>query len=238
MKIVVSCSDKYIHALKVFAHFFNKYFVDEDGKMFLVDVAGYNPPTDFKLPDNFNFHSISKVCYPKERWVDGFLEYLDSIPDTHLLLFLEDYWLCRKVDIKAIRCLLRLIESSPNILRVDLTADRQFAGGVKDIGYIEHLDLIDAKGSQYEMSLQCGIWNKQLLMNILNRLPKENRSAWDVELVGTNYVNDDNNIRVIGTKQVPVRYVNGFNNAATGINFYPFSNEDSDVAKQLLGLFD
>lgn len=236
MKIVVSCSDKYIQALKVFSYFFNKYFIDEEGKVFLADIAGYNPPTNFELPDNFIFHSISKTCYPKEKWVDGFLEYLDSIGDDHLILFLEDYWLCRYVDISAIRYLLELMKYDSSILRADLTSDRQFAGGVKDIGYYKRLDLIDAKGSQYEMSLQCGIWNRKLLIDVLGKLPKDAHSAWDVELVGTNVVNDDQNIRIIGTKQAPIKYVNGFNNAATGVNFYPFSKEDSDIAKQLLGI--
>jgi hypothetical protein len=230
MKVVVSVSDKYIWCLKPFSYFFNKYWSELQD----VVVAGYGVP-QFELPKNFKFYQIDSYNYPKEKWVDGFLRFLRWIEDDTFALLLEDYWLCRTVDVTGVSTLNDFMLFNRNILRMDLTADRQYAGGMKDIGYFGHYDIIEAKDSQYQMSLQAGIWNRKLLIDVLDILPVDCRSAWDVELTGTTIVNENKDIHVFGTRQVPVRYVNAYNNA-DGINkeMGGFMEEDKNFIQRML----
>jgi hypothetical protein len=214
--VIVSVSDVHLWCLKPFAYLFNKYW-DEKQR---VIIAGYNEP-DFELPDNFEFYSIAKPQYPKEMWADGVAKFLHEYDGKRFVFMLEDYWLSRPVDIYAIDSLSRYMELNPDVLRMDLTADRQFAGGVIDIGYCEHYDIIEAPKSQYQMSLQAGLWDRNLMLNVLEMLPSHLRSAWEVELTGTTIVNSFGDKMIVrATKQCPVRYANGLNNAAGKRIFY------------------
>jgi len=203
MRIVVPVYNKRHWALQPFSILFNKYWGGS------IDVMCYSIP-NMQLPSNFHLMSVDPVDFPRDKWVDGLLLYLKNISDKAVVIMLEDYWLIRKVDADGVSKLAGIIED--NILRIDLTTDRLYAGGVKDVGYVGHYDIIEAPGSQYQMSLQAGIWNRELLIEVLEKLPIKNHSAWDVELDGTNIVNSGN-YRVFGTRQYPVRYINGVNDA-------------------------
>jgi hypothetical protein len=181
-----------------------------------VQILNY-APIKFSLPKNFKTHQIYYQDYPRHKWGDGVIEYLEQINDKTVILLLEDYWLTRAVNNEGITILASLIKGNDNILRVDLTADRQYAGGMRDAGYVEWFDLIEAPNSPYQMSLQAGIWHRENLLKVLKDLPKDSRSSWDVELIGTNLVNNKYNFRVLGTRQCPLRYVNGVNDAK-GVN--------------------
>lgn len=208
MNVVVATSDKHNWCLKPFAYLFNKYW----GKDQKVTIAGYSPP-DFTLPNNFHFVSITQPEYPKEKWADGILRFLNTMVEmTEFILFLEDYWLSRPVDIDGVRILYDFVKESPDILRMDLGADRLYAGSMMDVGYLDRFDLIAAPDSQYEMSLQLSIWKTKLFIDVLEKLRPDNRSAWDVELYGNGIVTS-NRMRVYGTRQRPVRWANGCNNA-------------------------
>ena len=203
MRIVVPVYNKRHWALQPFSILFNKYWGGS------IDVMCYSIP-NMQLPSNFHLMSVDPVDFPRDKWVDGLLLYLKNISDKAVVIMLEDYWLIRKVDTDGVSKLAGIIDD--NILRIDLTADRLYAGGMKDVGYVGHYDIIEAPGSQYQMSLQAGIWNRELLIEVLEKLPIKNHSAWDVELDGTNIVNSGN-YRVFGTRQYPVRYINGANDA-------------------------
>lgn len=211
VKVVVACSDRYIWALNPFAVQFNRHY----SSLQPVIVAGYTYP-NFTLPENFYFRSIRQPQYPKHQWVDGMLEFLHWFPDNIFVLMLEDYWLSRTVDNTGINSLADYMMLNQDILRIDLTTDRLYSGGMRDVGSWGHYDLIEAPGSQYQMSLQAGIWNKNLFVYVLQNLSQDKHSAWDVELEGTSYVNQST-MRVLGTRQYPMRYVNGVNNS-TGLN--------------------
>jgi hypothetical protein len=220
MRIVVPVYNKRHWALKPFSILFNKYWGGA------VDVMCYSIP-NMQLPSNFNIVSVDPEDFPRDKWVDGLLIYLNAISDNTVIILLEDYWLVRKVDTDGVAKLAGIIDDE--VLRVDLTTDRLYAGGMRDIGYVGHYDIIEAPGSQYQMSLQAGIWNRKLLIDVLNQLPPKNHSAWDVELDGTNIVNDKG-YRVFGTRQYPVRYVNGANDAkGIQVNFRGVTEEDKEI---------
>jgi hypothetical protein len=229
VNIVISVSDKYLWCLQPFSYLFNKYF----SQVIDVEIAGYTPPR-FKLPSNFHFNSISQPQYPKERWVDGFSKFLSGYRKSHFILFLEDYWISRKVNLEVVNTMFTFIENNPRVMRVDLTSDRLYAGGIRDAGYYGYCDMVESPGSQYQMSLQAGIWSTELFLELLYKLPEGSHSAWDVELTGTAILNENLGIRVFGTRQHPIRYINGMNNAIEGVNLKGLCSEDIQAIKGMI----
>ena len=207
---VVSCSKKYEWCLRPFQYLFEKYCNQK------IELA----------------FSIA----PKEQWVDDFLKFLYQYEPSHFVFILEDFWLNRKVDVEGIDILCEFMKSRPDVLRIDLTTDRLYAGGMVDVCTCDRFDIIEAPKSPYQMSLQTGIWNKALLIEVLEKLPTSNHSIWDVELGGTSIVNEST-MRVFGTRQNLVRYVNGMNNARQNeINYQGFSEEDKSIVQSLIKL--
>lgn len=157
------------------------------------------PP--FDLPPMFRFHQIAASNYPANRWSDGTIRFITAMPDQHFVLLLEDYWLCRKVDRRCVKYAHEFMKANPNVLRFDLTDDRLYTGGMKDVCAMEMYDVIETPyQSQYQFSTQAGIWNKKLLLKLL----RNGKTAWDTEI----YTQPPASMRVVGTRQKPVRYAN------------------------------
>lgn len=195
--VYVEVSDKYLWALGPFSYLFNTYW----SSLQEVVIFGYNRP-DFVLPSNFKFLSISSQNYPAERWSDGFIQFLKMMDTSHFILLLNDYWLCRRVDHAGIVSLHEYAMQHPEVLRVDLTADRLYAGGMYDVEDWGHYDIIETPPeTPYQMSTQAGIWNRELLLQLL----KHNKSAWEVEI----HTHVPSSMRVLGTRQYIIRYANG-----------------------------
>ena len=136
------------------------------------------------------------------RWSDGLIECLQQMDDDIIVWMLEDYWLCRTVDCGAVESLAEYMAMHDDILKVDLTADRLHSGHAIDAGYWGHCDLVEtAWGTPYNWSTQAALWNRRHLLASL----RPEMSPWNFEL------RDDNpdRWRVLGTRQWPVRYVNG-----------------------------
>lgn len=189
-------SDKYRWALVPFCYLFNCYW----SSLQPVVIAGYTPPTTV-LPKNFTFYSIARKNYPPERWSDGLIQFITAMGDDHFVLMLEDYWLTRTVDVAGVVACYDYIKDRPEVLRMDLTTDRMYAGEMRDVDSWGHYDIIETPNtSPYQMSTQAGIWNKKRLLEIL--MP--GKSAWEVEI----HTSPPPSMRVLGTRQFPVRYAN------------------------------
>lgn len=156
---------------------------------------------DFDLPKNFRFHQIAPGNFPSNRWSDGMIRFITAMPDQHFVLLLEDYWLCRKVDRRCVRYAHGFMKDNPDILRFDLTDDRLYTRGMRDVGAMDMYDIIETPHqSQYQFSTQAGIWNKKLLLKLL----RNGKSAWETEI----HTQPPQTMRVVGTRQRPVRYAN------------------------------
>ena len=156
---------------------------------------------DFDLPKSFRFHQIAPGNFPANRWSDGTIRFLTAMPDQHFVLLLEDYWLCRKVDRRCVKFAHDFMKDNLDVLRFDLTDDRLYTRGARDIGAIEMYDVIETPHqSQYQFSTQAGIWNKRLLLKLL----RPGKSAWETEI----HTQPPASMRVVGTRQRPVRYAN------------------------------
>jgi len=203
LRVFVITCDKYAWALKGFIHQFQKYW----SELQPVVVAGYTPPA-YDLPENFTFHSIAPEEYPADKWSTGLIQFLRSVRDDHFVLLLEDYWLCRGVNHQAIGTLHELCMNHHDVLRMDLSDDRQYNGEALDwevLPYYGYNDIVwTPASSPYQMSLQAGIWNRRLMLEVL----RMDESAWKVELeTGEKELSK---VVVLGTRQRPVRYANVF----------------------------
>lgn len=115
--IVVLTNDKHLWLLRPFAYLFNQFWGAA------VTVAGYGRP-EFELPDNFSFVSIAPHNYPANRWSDGLIWVLNHMTRSHVILMLEDYWLNAPVNEGCVAMMFRYAWQNPDVLRIDLTADR------------------------------------------------------------------------------------------------------------------
>lgn len=199
--VLVMVSDLNLWALKPFLYQFDNHWA----RFCKVDVhiAGYTPPA-YELPPGFKFHSLGKFeDYPVNRYSDSLLEAMELIPGDHFILMLEDYWLTRPVNYMAIEFLARYMSYMPDVIRMDLTSDRMYAGNpMLEAGSYGYLDLINTPApSPYRISFQASIYNKRLLAQIL----KPGESPWEIEILGTGRL-AKTPYRVLGTRQPPIRY--------------------------------
>lgn len=196
LRVFVETSDKYLWCLKPFSYLFNTYW----SSLQPVVVFGYSKPK-FSLPSNFSFFSVDNVNYPPERWSDGVIRFLRSVDDEHFVLMLSDYFLIRTVDLRGVTACHEYVRERPEVLRIDLTADRLYAGGMRDVEGWGNYDIIETdENTPYQMSTQAGIWNRRRMLELL----EPNKSAWEVEI----HTHPVAPIRVLGTRQYIVRYAN------------------------------
>lgn len=203
--IFVTTSDKYLKALRPFAYLLNKYWVPNPQ----VIVGGFEPP-DFRLPKNFFFQTLGpQDRYPLGKWSNGLHKLLTSYPHDIFILMLEDYWITRPVDTEMVEKLYQYMVQFAYVMRMDLTADRQFAGEVVDYDKVgEDIDLVKSTPfSPYHMSLMTAVWRKKHFLSIL----RPDETPWDLELKGTQRLSElEDQILVLGTKQRPVRHTLAF----------------------------
>lgn len=202
MRVYVTTSDKYHKALAGFCHLTTKYWPEVE-----VVVVGFAEPR-FALPPKFSFMSLGdQADFPVNMWSDALLLLMTRIKDSHFILMLEDYYLLRKVDHAGVEHLFDYATKHPEVARLDLTADRLYAGGVDlNYGVTGHFDLVKSKeDSPYHLSLMAGVWSKQWLRKVI--IPGE--TPWDIEISGTprlQKLSKEDGAIVLGTKQIPLRY--------------------------------
>ena len=197
MQPIILTSDKTMWALRPQAYLFTRYW---PAASFV--IGGYSHPP-FKLPPRFEFVSLGAFAdYPVERWTNGLIKFLRSLADDLILFLLDDYWLFREVDNKAIEELTRFMAARENIARCCVCTDRLYAPGITDYARWGHLDIIksDSK-SPYHFSFQASLWRRTALLDLL--VPNE--TPWDAEQRGDQRLREAPYI-VIGTRQAPLRY--------------------------------
>jgi len=189
--MVYTCNE-YSDVLPGFAYLFNLFWSAQQP----VTYAGCQK---MDLPQNFEWVSVeSRIA---ARWSDGLIELLNVIKADIICWLLEDYYLCRGVDHKAIESLADYMRMHGDILKIDLTGDRLYSGKARDVDYWGHVDLITtAWDTPYQFSTQCALWNRKHLLSLL----RPEMSPWDFELQDK----APEQLHVLGTRQWPVRYVN------------------------------
>jgi len=204
MKVIVTTCQKYHWALRPFSYLFNVYWSKLQPVTILTDNR-----INIQLPPNFGVDVRKYNERPRQsQWSTMLIDYLSDIEDKNIVLMMDDYWLVRTVDNTGISTLYDYANTQDDILRIDLTDDRQYNGMAKNIGYWGHYDLLETPfDSPYQLSLQVGIWNREKLLSILRR----GMTPWEVELyLAQDTLGDKPEMRVIGTRQCLIRYANVF----------------------------
>ena len=211
MQVIVVASEKMYHCLSPFMYLWKKH-VGLDHVTYNIDlvVCGFSP-VDFFSDNITKFHSLGNQSdWPAVRWSEKLIRILDEIAEEQFVLMLEDYWLVRDVDMRAVKMLFDYAAQFQNVLKIDLTYDRLYINGGSNFLFganthdnCGYLDLIKSPpGTPYQMSLWAGIWNREQLKRVL--VPGE--TAQDIEINGTRRVTDDQ--LVLGTRQAPLLHGN------------------------------
>jgi hypothetical protein len=206
MRVFVLTSDKYVGLLPAFAYLFNKHWSPKCP----VNVVHYEqrPPA---LPTNFSLFDNGK----DPGFSTGLIRFLKAIPDEHVILFLDDYFLTR-VDVNRVAELIRFAERHPLAVKIDLTDDRlkvphtilRFDDRVQGIGSLEDM-VCSEPNAPFLMSTQAAIWRKDFLL----RFVKSTENPWQFEKRGSArvtkaYQSGDFDGVILGSQVPPVEYVN------------------------------
>lgn len=208
-RVLVTTSDDYLPAVRVYAWLFNRYWSPKQH----VTVLGYRPP-NFELPSNFEFVSLGpQADYPITKWSNALVDFLGSIDDEVFTLMLEDYWITRPVNVHAVQILHDYMIQFRYVAKIDLCADRLYAHGMTSYGHVSYVDLVKSMpGSPYHLSLMTGLWRREHLLRAL--VPDE--SPWDVEIHGTTRLSHMQDVIVLGTRIWPIRHILAFRGGDSG----------------------
>lgn len=184
--IVPSC-DKYKELWKPFFTLLKKHWADCPFKIYLIS-------------ENPDYPGIEGIAETDGSWATRLKNALNRIKEPYIFLMLEDYLLTNKVDTERILKLFEIVKKE-NICHLGTTP---FLHPVALSQFKDYPDLIDAKEDSCHISLQAGIWNKEVLTKIL----KEGESPWETEWNGTERSREFNPF-VMMKEDFLTRYIQG-----------------------------
>jgi hypothetical protein len=165
--LVCSC-DKYRDVWAPFFTLYFRYWPDCPYPIYLLsNTVGFDDPR------------VSNLLVGDDRdWTSNLISALKQIPETTVMIFMEDYFLYRPVETEAVRQLASMMSVRKwgylRLFPVPGADHATEAVASKPLGPLEF-------GAPYRVSLQLALWTKDLLASLL--LPGE--SAWQLELVGS-----------------------------------------------------
>ena len=165
MKIVVLSCDKNDDLFEPFYHCIEKYYKNHPEIIYITETI-----------QNPYYKTINKN-YPLEQWTKRIREALKEIDDDQILLIMDDCFIRKQVDIDRINYLSTQLKGNIAMFEFEKTYD------INDT----ETDVIGMKkrqhGADYEVSLNCGLWNKNKLIKILSG----DYTPWQIEINGNNY---------------------------------------------------
>ena len=173
---VLSC-DKNEKTFEPFHHCMEKYWPHHPEVVYFTESI-VNP-----------FYRTIPVNHDLNEWTCGVRQFLDQIDDPIILLMIDDCFIRKPVDISRICYAAQNISGNIAMMNFEKSFD------LND----EPTDLLGWKkrkhGSEYEVSLMCGLWQKDKLKKVLSR----NCDPWTIELKQDNcgfdyYINSGNYI--------------------------------------------
>ncbi len=159
MVILVCSCDKDIDLFEPFKHCIEKHWSNHPKIIYTTETI-----------KNPYYETINKN-YPLEQWTRRIRETLEEIPDNEILLMIDDIFIRDKVDTDR-------IEYARSNLKGNIACfnfEKVFSPKDKESGLNGFK--IRQKGSEYELSIMCGLWNKEKLIDIL----EEDSDPWQVE---------------------------------------------------------
>lgn len=159
MKILVLSCDKNIDIFEAFHHCIEKYYKDHPEIIYATE-SKTNP----------YYKTICKN-YPLNKWSRRIRETLKEINDSEILLMIDDIFIREKVDSKRIEYLRKKLKGNIAMFNFEKSFDSN--DKESDIDGFK----LRPKGSAYELSLMCGLWDKDKLIDILEK----DSDPWSIE---------------------------------------------------------
>ena len=159
MKILVLSCDKNIDIFEAFHHCIEKYYKDHPEIIYTTE-SEINP----------YYKTICKN-YPLNKWSRRIRETLKEINDSAILLMIDDIFIREKVDSKRIEYLRKKLKGNIAMFNFEKSFDNN--DKESDIDGFK----LRPKGSAYELSLMCGLWDKDKLIDILEK----DSDPWSIE---------------------------------------------------------
>jgi len=191
MKVYVGTSDKYIHLIEIYQFLFNKFW----GNGYEVVVLGYQEP-QFKLDDNFTFHSLGVSRNNPSEWGTDLKRYFEGIDDKFFIFMLEDMFPANPVNFDLLNDIINYLDDNIGRFNITNTHDRcRYLDTVED-GKLNGYTLLKCTPtSNYRISTIPSIWNRQYFLRYL----KSEMSPWEFEVDGSNEAKEDG-FRILGIK--------------------------------------
>ena len=158
--LVLSC-DKNEDIFKPFYHCMEKYYPTHPIIFYATETI--NNPYYFTINKN----------YPLNQWTRRIRETLSEIEDDQILLMVDDCFIRKPVDTKRIEYISHYLNNDNNIAMFNFEKSFDSKDEETEIkGFKKR-----SHGSDYELSLLCGLWNKKKLMQVLSK----DSDPWTVE---------------------------------------------------------
>ena len=158
MKIIITSCDKNKDIFEAFHHCIEKYWNNHPEIIYITETI-----------QNPYYKTINKD-YPIELWTKRIREALEEVEDDKILLMADDLFIRKQVDEKRIKQALKLIKGNIALVNLEKYWNEQ------DQDYKDSFKM-RAKGTPYELSLMCGIWDKKKLLDVLSK----DTNCWDIE---------------------------------------------------------
>jgi len=132
------------------------------------------------------------ICknYPLNKWTLGIKETLEGIEDNQILFLADDIFIRKPVDIDRINYCIKVMQKYPiACMNFEKSFDKHdIKTNIK--GFKKR-----QKGSRYEMSIMCGLWDRKTLVDIMSC----EKTPWELEETYKNtkynfYINSSNYI--------------------------------------------
>lgn len=193
MVILVCSCDKDGDLFEPFHHCIEKYYPEHPEIIYATETI-----------KNPYYKTINKN-YPLNKWTKRIRETLTEINDKQILLMIDDIFIRNPVDIKRIEYARSILKGNVALINFEKVFNQEDEecglNGFK----------MRKKGSEYELSLMCGLWDKEKLINILQKDSDPWTVEYNQETKGYDYlINSDDYIINWGYKTFhPVGLIKG-----------------------------
>jgi hypothetical protein len=147
-----------------------------------------------------------------DSWCKYLKDYLSKINDKFIIFGLDDYFLSKKINLKATLDMLSFLKKNDNVIGAKLgitPSQRHWDYNVKKGTHI----YIMKNNAPYPVTTQLNIWKRSYLIQILschkkikNFIPyRKIRTPWEFENNGSEYA-QKKLYKVIGSKKMPWKY--------------------------------
>lgn len=173
LSIVVGSCDKYSFLWDKFTKRFNEYWnLDVELKKYLISETV-----------EFSGNTFGTLKCGKVSYTECLKKSLEEIKTKYILWLQDDYFFVKKLPEQIILDSYKLISNNENIIRVGIQPNSKYYTTIKhDENFLKL-----SKNSQYSISMQSSIWDREKLLSFLNDSPNE--TPWQFEINGSQRLN-------------------------------------------------